>query len=251
MQHVDVKINGSAATLLIRRPETLGALDPVLIADLQTALGDVHGETKVRGVILAGGGPYFSSGLDRGTMDRIAAMDTLDATSQWFRYWQSWTELVETMLRFPKPIVAAVDGPAIGAGFGLALAADMIVASTSASFAAIAPRLGLVGGATAALLHFRLGAAAAARWTLTGETIDADAAARIGLTEPPVTSDQVWVTANAIIDQIALSTPQAIAATRRMLNETIGESLITQLHAAAADSVTLSTAESTVERLTG
>ena len=63
---------------------------------------------------------------------------------QWYAAWQHLTELLEQMLRLPKPIVAAVDGAAVGAGLGLALAADMIVASTRASFSAVAVRRGLV-----------------------------------------------------------------------------------------------------------
>ena len=257
MQHVDVKINAPVATLLIRRPEILGALDPILIEDLQTALGDVHQEQKVRAVILTGGGPYFCSGLDLSVMNRIAQMgdreipDVPDpaAMAQWFTLWQSWTSLLETMLRFPKPILAAVDGPAIGGGLGLALAADIIIASDRATFAAAAPVHGIVGGATLALLQFRLGAAAAARYGMTARTLDAAAAHRIGLCDQPVTSDQIWVAAQQVGDEIARSSDAAIAASKRLLNETVGETLLSNLSVAAATDASICSTPAAEQRI--
>ena len=256
MQHVDVKINSPVATVLIRRPEVLGALDPVLIADLQTVLGDVHQETKVRAVILTGGGPYFSSGMDLRVMDRIARVgereipDVPDpaAMAQWFKWWQSWTSLLETMLRFPKPILAAVDGPAIGGGFALALASDIIVASDRARFAAAAPVQGVVGGATMALLQFRCGAAIAARYGMTAREIDAPTAHRLGLCDAPVTSDQIWVAAQSVGHEIARSTDAAIAASKRMLNETVGETLLSNLSVAAATDASICSTPAAEER---
>ena len=258
MQHLDVKINGSVATVLVRRPECLGALDPVLMEDLQTAFGDLHLEPKVRAVILTGGGPYFCSGLDLSVMRRIAQMDdsgTPDvpdpaATAQWFTLWRSLTELFETMLRFPKPILAAVDGPAIGAGFGLALAADIVVASGRATFAAAAPRWGIAGGGTAALLQFRLGGSIATSLAIGGQTIDADHAHRIGLCDHPVDSDQIWVAASQIADRIAESTPQSLTAAKRLINETVGESMMSNLSAAAATDASLCSTKECRDRLT-
>jgi enoyl-CoA hydratase/carnithine racemase len=247
VQHVDVKVHGHLATILMDRPKVRNALSPQLVADLSTAFSDVHQEKRVKAVILTGGGEHFCSGLDLSVMAQIAEMDASDALPEWFTTWRQLTELLEQMLRFPKPIVAAVDGAAVGAGLALVLAADLVVASKRASFAALAVRRGLVGGATAALLAFRLGGAVAARMALTGQPIDADEAHRIGLCCAPVESQQIWVAASTVAQQCTAAPREAVQATKRVLNESVGEALLSQLAAGAADSATACTTDSASE----
>ena len=249
MQHVDVKVTGSVGTVLIRRPEVRGALHPVLIADLMTAWGDLHQERRVRAVILAGGGPHFCSGLDLAVMKQIDALPPEQSSGQWFRLWQSYNELLETMLRFPKPIIAAVDGVADGAGLALCLAADLVIAGHAARFAASAVGRGLVGSTTAVMLKHRLGHAAAAELTLTPATWDAADAAKHGLVSRVVDSDQVWVAAQTLGETIAAGDAAAIAGTKRVLNETVGEALLSQMTAAACDGATFCGTESASEGL--
>ncbi len=247
VQHVDVKVHGNLATILMDRAAVRNALNPQLIESLSTALSDVHQEKRVRAVVLAASGEHFCSGIDLRVLSAIAEMPEDEALPQWYSAWQHLTELYEQMLRFPKPIVAAVDGSAVGAGLGLALAADLIVASTRASFSAVAVRRGLVGGATAALLAFRYGSALAARLALTGEAIDANEAYRLGMCGKPVVPEQIWVAAGELAGQCALAPREAVQATKRLLNEAIGEALLTQLSAGAADSATACTTEAASE----
>ena len=123
-----------------------------------------------------------------------------------------------------------------------------MVASHDAVFSAQAVRQGLVGGITAALLSFRIHNSLAARMSLTGNPISADEAYRVGLlAQEAVPSDQIWVTATSIAKEASVGSPQAIQATKRILNENIGELLLTQLSAAAADSATACTTESAGE----
>jgi enoyl-CoA hydratase/carnithine racemase len=204
MQYVEVKVHNNVATILMNRANSRNALNPQLLEDLSTAFSDIHQEKRARAVVLASSGEHFCSGIDLQILAEIASMPEADALTEWFSIWRHLTELFELMLRFPKPIIAAVDGSAVGAGLGLALAADMIVASTRASFSAAAVRRGLVGGATAALLSFRLGGAIAARMLLTGQTISSTEAHRLGMCDPPVSSDQIWVAASDIAGQCAL-----------------------------------------------
>lgn len=247
MQYVDVKVHGNVATILMDRPAVRNALNPQLLADLSTAFSDVHQEKRAHAVVLTGGGAHFCSGLDLQVLADIAEMPEPDALPEWFSAWRQFTELLEQMLRFPKPIVAAVDGAAVGAGLALSLAADLVVASKRASFSAEAVRRGLVGGATAALLSFRLGGSVAARMLLTGQPIDAEEAHRVGLCGTPVDSEQIWVTATDLAKQCTAAPREAIQATKRVLNEHVGESLLSQLAAGAADSATACTTESASE----
>jgi enoyl-CoA hydratase/carnithine racemase len=229
------------------RPAVRNALNPQLIEDLSTAFSDVHQEKRVGAVVLTGAGDHFCSGIDLRVFSEITEMPEHTALPEWFSAWRHLTELIEQMLRFPKPIIAAVDGAALGAGFGLALASDLLVASSRASLGAVAIQRGLVGGATAALLSFRIGGASAARLVLTGQTIDATEAHRIGLCTEPVDPEQIWVAASQLAAQCSEAPREAVQATKRLLNEGIGEALLSQLSAGAADSATACTTESATE----
>ncbi len=248
MQHVEVKIHDNVATLLMDRASVHNSLHPTMIEDLQQALSDVHQEKRVRAVVLSGRGDHFCAGTDLRVFGEIASLPDDEAIAQWYSAWSHLTDLFEQMLRFPKPIIAAVDGAAIGAGLGLALASDLVVPSSRARFGANAVRRGMVGGATAALLSFRLGGSIAARMLLTGEVIDSDEAYRIGLcVAPPVSPDQIWVSAVQWALRCTHGPAEATQATKRLLNESIGEQLMTQLAAGAADSATSCTTEAATE----
>ncbi len=247
MQHVDVKVHGNVATILMDRTSVHNSLSPMMIEDLKTAFSDIHQEKRVRSVVLTGNGEHFCAGMDLNVFGDIASLPSSEAVPQWYVAWQSLTELFEQMLRFPKPVIAAVDGGAIGAGFGLALACDIVTATSRAHFSANAVSRGLVGGATAALLVFRAGGATAARLMLSSERIDAPEAYRLGLCLLPVPSDQIWVAASDIAKCCAQGPREAVQATKRLLNEHIGEALMTQLVAGAADSATACTTDSATE----
>lgn len=248
MQHVEVKVHDNLATIMMDRSSVRNALSPQMMADLSMAFSDVHQEKRVHAVVLTGAGDHFCSGLDMKVLAQIADLPNHEALPEWFTAWRQLTELLEQMLRFPKPIIAAVDGAAMGAGLALSLAADLVVASNRGVFSAVAVRRGLVGGATAALLSFRVGGAAAARMLLTGNSVSADEAYRIGLCGlPPVDPQQIWVAATELAQECTQAPREAIQATKRMLNEGVGEALLSQLSAGAADSATACTTESASE----
>lgn len=247
MQHVDVKVHGSVATVMMDRPQCRNALSPQMFADLRLALSDIHQEKRVGAVLLTGAGEHFCSGIDLKVLGEIAALPDHEAIMEWQSIWRQLTELLEEMLRFPKPIVAAIDGGAIGAGLGLALACDMFVMSNRATLSAVAVRRGLVGGATVALLAFRFGSAIAARMSLAGEALAAEQAHRLGMCDQPVSPDQIWVSASGLAEKCTQAPHEALQATKRLLNEAIGENLLTQLSVGAADSATACSTESAVE----
>lgn len=248
MQHVDVKIHGPVATILIDRENQRGALSPGLLADLRQAISDLHQEKRVRAVVLTSAGGHFSAGVDLKVFHQITQLPDHEQPEQWFEYWRQLAETCEDFLRFPKPMIAAVDGAAIGAGLAIALSCDLMVASDRATISAGAIQRGLVGGVTAALLAFRASASVAARLSLTGATWTADQMDRAGLLcAPPVPPDQIWVTANHWAALSVAGSPASIAATKRMINETIGEALMSQIAAAAASGATLCNTESAME----
>ncbi len=248
MQHLELKTDGSIAWLIMGRAEKHAALNPRLLQDISDGLDEVHQIKSVRAVVLSSQGPSFCSGVDLSVLQNIRALPEHEQLQQWFEYWRQLADVCETLLRFPKPIIAAVDGPAMGAGFSLALACDLIVASEDASFSAGAVQRGLVGGITAALLSFRIGTFLAARMSLTGHPLSSEQADRAGLLcQPPIPSGRVDEVAAYWANETARGFPHAVQATKRLINESIGETMLTQLAAAAADSATACTTEAAGE----
>lgn len=247
MQNVEINIVESVATIVLNRPAVCNALDSQLIADLSLAFSDVHQEKRVSAVVITGKGDHFCSGVDLKAFAKVTEMEPLDAQQQWFEVWRELTELCETILRFPKPVVAAVDGPAIGAGLALALASDLIVMSERATLQANAAERGLIGGTTAPLLDFRFGAAIAARMLLTGVEIDSGEAHRLGMCLDVVPSSQIWVAASDLAKRCGNAPGESLLATKRMLNENIGETLLSNLATGAATGATLCGMESAIE----
>ncbi|MEO1528260.1 MAG: enoyl-CoA hydratase/isomerase family protein [Planctomycetota bacterium] len=247
MQSVDVKILDNVATIVMDRAEKRNALDRRLISEITQAFSDLHQEKKIDAVVLSGKGDDFCSGIDLVMLADIAEMNPMEAQGEWISVWTQLTELCETLLRFPKPIVAAVDGHAIGAGLALALSADLMVLSTNAQLSANAAARGLIGGVTAPLLSFRFGTSIAARLLLTADAIGAEEAHRLGMCCDMVASDQVWVTANDWAKRCTAGPHESVLATKRMLNENIGETLLTHLASGAISGATLCSAESAAE----
>lgn len=247
MALVEVKVHVPSGTIILNRPEKRNALTRALLDELRQAFTDLHQEKRVRAVILTGAGTAFCAGMDLAEMQATAQSE--DAQAQWHDDAVQYQDLLELMLRYPKPIIAGVNGPAIAGGLGLVLAADLVICAKGAVMGLPEPRRGIVAGLVSPLLAFRVGAAHAARLLLTAENIDAAEAHRIGLAHELVEHDNVWARAHALAGEVAKGSPQALQLTKRMLNETIGEALFTQLSAGAAASATARTTEAAAEGL--
>lgn len=242
---VRVKVHKPSGTIVLERPEKRNALSRLLLLQLQNALEDLHQERHVRAIILTGAGEVFSAGADIAEMQ--ATYGTDDALEQWARDSMQYRKLLEYMLRFPKPIIAAVNGPAVGAGAGLVLASDIVLATSQARFGFPEPRRGIVAGLSAPLLAFRIGGGQAANLLLTSRLISADEALDVGIYHRLVAEDLIWATAHAEDEQCAQSSAEALQLTKKMLNETIGEQLGTHLSTGAAVSATSRTTEAAEE----
>jgi methylglutaconyl-CoA hydratase len=244
---VTVKKNSPSGTIVLNRPDKRNALSRQMLNDLTQAFDDLHQERNVRAVILTGAGSSFCAGMD--LVEMQATSQQPDAFVQWHADAVQYRELIDKMLRFPKPIVAAVNGPAVAGGCGLVLASDIVIASTEAKFGLPEPKRGVVAGMVAPLLVFRLGASHAANLLLTGRLIESAEAHRIGLAHEVVPSELVWARAQEIAGEIATSAPESIQLTKRLLNDTIGEHLGTLLTVGAADSATARTTDAAREGL--
>jgi enoyl-CoA hydratase/carnithine racemase len=244
---IRIKKSAPSGTIVLDVPKTHNALSREMVADLHEALDDFHREKSVRCVILASSGATFCSGVDLKQWSDVAKGESpLDA---WQELSTEIQELFEAMLRFPKPIVAAIDGPVLGGGLGLVLCADLVVATRKASFSSRASRVGLVSGLTAPLLNFRLGASIASRILLGLDPVTSEQAYQWGLVQYLVESEQVWAKAHDIATQIAESSVESIQMTKRLLNEMIGEPVWSHLISGAAVMATVCSTESASEGL--
>jgi methylglutaconyl-CoA hydratase len=246
-QPVECKKNVPSGTIVINRPDKRNALSRHCMLQIRQALEDFHQERSVRAVILIGAGKAFCSGMDLQEMQETN--NEPDPQAQWHEDTQQYKQLVEVMLRFPKPLIAAVNGPAVAGGAGLVLACDLVVAAKSATLGLPEPQRGLVAGLVAPLLNFRLGASRAANMLLQARHFSAEEALQMGAFHELVDDELVWARAHELAQQATQSAPESLQLTKQMLNETIGEHLFMQLNLGAAASAAARTTDAAREGL--
>lgn len=242
---IKLSIHGPVATVILNQPARRNALSRAMLAELDQSLSDLHLERRVRAVVITGSGAAFCAGLD--LQEMAASQQSPAALGQWQQDAMQLQGLYERLLRFPKPVIAAVNGAAMGGGLGLALACDLAIAARSATFAVPEPRRGIVAGLVAPLLSFRAGAGRAAYLLMSSRTIGADEAERAGLVQHVVEDEHIWVHGTKLAEECAAGAPTALLMTKRLINETIGENLFTQLSAGAATSAASRTTEAATE----
>ncbi len=245
---IDVKVNEPSGTIILNQPARCNALTRELVEELMQAFDDLRQEKRVRGIVLTGAGAHFCSGRD--IKELHETIQDKDAAQQWFEDAQSIQALLEQMLHCPKPIVAAVDGAALGAGLALVLACDLVVASHRAKFGVPAPKLGLVSGLTVPLLNFRCGAAVASNILLGGAELSAVEAKDLGMVHHVVEPERLWVRATNWVERMAEGAPEAIQLTKKVLNEMVGERISTMLSSGAAAAATSLTTEAAAVGMT-
>ncbi|MBM3133170.1 MAG: enoyl-CoA hydratase [Chloroflexi bacterium] len=201
-----VEKQDGVATITLNRPEKLNAICPELVNDLLGAIDDVGRDEGVRAALLTGAGRAFSAGGD--IQDLLSqTKDPLETMAN-SRLGAAIVTGIRTM---PKPWIAAVNGPAIGAGCNLALACDIIVAAETARFSQAFISLGLHPDTGGIYLLTRLvGTARACELIFTGKTIDAREAERIGLINQVVSAEELASVAREMALKLASGPSKAI-----------------------------------------
>ncbi|MFI4988179.1 MAG: crotonase/enoyl-CoA hydratase family protein [Alphaproteobacteria bacterium] len=227
---------GGIVTLTLNRPETRNAVsDEEVIAALEDAVARMNADMSVRVAILTGAGSAFSSG---GNLKRMAeragpsAMPPVESR-RWYKL-----GIHRIPLAFEKlevPIIAAVNGPAIGAGCDLACMCDIRIAGESARFAESFVKLGIISGDGGAWLLPRVvGFSKASEMTFTGDAVDAREALACGLVSRVVPDGELMAAARALAARIAVNPPHAVRMTKRLLHEGRNMRLDSLLELAAA-----------------
>jgi methylglutaconyl-CoA hydratase len=246
---VDVKITGAVGTIVLNRPERRNALTRSMIEQLQQALADLHGEKRVRAIVLTGAGSAFCAGMDVHEMHSAAVLPEAERDKEWGAAAEAYRDLIVEMIEMPKPILASVNGPAVAGGAGLVLASDVVVATEAARFGLPDARRGIVAGVVGPLLAFRVGAGVAARLLLTSSLYPAQEVFRLGIYHEMIDENRLWARCVALGEECAEGAPEAVQLTKRLLYETVGEQLSTQLSVGAAISATSHTTEAAREGL--
>ena len=229
---VSVEVAERVARITLNRPDSLNAWNEELGRDLVAAL-DRAREDDVRAVLITGAGRAFSSGADLG--EQRAGTEGPAVPDLSARLRELYNPIILAIRELPKPVVAAVNGPAAGIGCALALACDLIVAAESSFFLLAFVNIGLVpdGGATATV-PARIGAARAAEMGMLGERIPAPTALEWGLINRIVPGDDLGAAADTLAAPLAGGPKIAYGRIKELLNRSLYPGLPGQLDAEAA-----------------
>jgi enoyl-CoA hydratase/carnithine racemase len=210
----------SDGVVLVRlnRPERLNAINEILLGELKQMCAEVARDRGVRAVVLTGTGRGFCSGIDL----RDFGPSMLDATApaiDRLRFQEAMASLPQAIRALPQPVVAAINGPAVGGGLALCLAADVRICGASASFGNAAIAIGLSGAEMGMSYYLPriVGLSLAADWMLTGRTVSADEAYHRGLVSELTDDDRLLERAVELADQIAANSPLGVQLTKRAL----------------------------------
>lgn len=204
--------------LRLNRPERLNAINEAMQAELMQTLGDLADDSAARAIVLTGAGRGFCAGIDL----RDFGPGMLEATApalDRMRFQERMAALAEALRALPAPVIAAINGPCVGAGFALCLASDIRICSTTASFGNAAILLGLSGAEMGMSYHLPriVGTSVAADWMLTGRTVPATEADRRGLVSELVEPDRLTDRGVELASLIADLSPLGVQLTKRAL----------------------------------
>jgi 2-(1,2-epoxy-1,2-dihydrophenyl)acetyl-CoA isomerase len=242
---VNLERDGALATIELNRPDRMNAWDTQLGRDLRAVVEEVAGDDAVRAVVIRGAGRAFSSGadlkegFDPGPDGRPRVHERLT---------QLYHPIITGIRRMPKPVLAAVNGPAVGIGCSLALACDLIAAAESAYFLLAFVNIGLMpdGGSTL-FVPARVGHARAAEMAMLGERIPARQALEWGLVNRVFPDDGLEAGVAELAERLLAGPPLSYAHSKRALNAWIYSRMDEQLELEASSQQALAGTEDFVE----
>ena len=218
---------GPGATVELNRPERMNAWNNQFSLDLLAAVSEVSDDPEVRAVVITGAGRAFSSGADlkeAGEHPERGPADVYRVLTERYH------PIITGVRRMPKPVVAAVNGPAVGIGLSLALACDLVVAAESAYFMLAFVNIGLVpDGGSSLFVPSRVGFARAAELALLGERVDARKALDWGLVNRVWPDGEFASETAALLDHLASGATMSYAGTKRQLNRWLYQQMDDQL----------------------
>jgi 2-(1,2-epoxy-1,2-dihydrophenyl)acetyl-CoA isomerase len=218
LETVTVRIADGTATIELNRPQVLNAWNAQLGADLLAALRRTGEDDAVRAVLITGAGRAFSSGAD--LRDVSGGETTEDGSPDVYRtLTERYHPIMHAIRELPKPVIGAVNGPAVGIGCSLALCCDLILAAESAYFLLAFVNIGLVpDGGSSLFVPTRVGMARATELSMLGERLPAAKALEWGLINGVVADESLREESLALAARLAAGPTRSYAGTKRQLN---------------------------------
>jgi len=214
------------ARLTMNRPEVKNAFNEELIGAICDAMGRLSADAGVRMIVITGAGGAFSAGADINMMRRVAEYSAAENKDDARRL----AHMLNAIYTATKPVIALVNGPAMGGAVGIAAACDIAISSDEAFFALSEVRLGIVPAVISPFVVQAIGVRQARRFFLTGERFDAETARRIGLVHMIVAPAQLEAALGDVIDSLLQCGPNAQKEAKELIravkNRPITESVI-------------------------
>jgi 2-(1,2-epoxy-1,2-dihydrophenyl)acetyl-CoA isomerase len=224
---VNLYRRGPGAKVELNRPDRMNAWNNQFSLDLLAAIREVTEDPGVRAVLITGAGRAFSSGAD---LKEAAGQADGGPFDVYRVLTERYHPLITGIRRMPKPVIAAVNGPAAGIGLSLALACDLVVAAESAYFSLAFVNIGLVpDGGSSLFVPSRVGFARAAELAMLGERLDARQALDWGLINRVWPDEEFGEETGKLLDRLASGATKSYAGTKRQLNQWLYERMEAQL----------------------
>ncbi len=225
-----LQIEGDIATVTLNRPEKRNAISTEMIEELLAALDEVEaGPARV--VILTGAGKAFCSGMDLATLQAIAQQSPEQNLEDSHRM----ARMFHRLWAYPKPLIAAVNGPAIAGGCGIATLCDFTLAAPEAKFGYTEVRIGFIPAIVSVFLVRQIGEKRARDLLLTGRILDAAEAHQMGLVTEVVPAEELMDAARQLAGALLAASPTSIAHTKRLLCKFAAEEIDRELELAIAE----------------
>jgi methylglutaconyl-CoA hydratase len=210
-----VSREASLAVLTLNRPDRRNALSPTLIAELLDALGRLEADATVRAVVITGAGRAFCAGMDLDALQQIAT-HTLEENLEDSR---RMATLFRRLYTFPRPLIAAVNGPAIAGGCGVATLCDFTLAVPEARFGYTEARIGFIPALVSVFLRRMVGEKHTRELLLSARLLDAEEAFRLGLVTEVVPAEALLSRARELAVILAANSPTSLLRTKALLND--------------------------------
>jgi 2-(1,2-epoxy-1,2-dihydrophenyl)acetyl-CoA isomerase len=231
-----VNANG-VCTITLNRPDVLNAFNDQLTTELGNALKNAERDASVSAIVITGAGRAFSSGQDLADLKKKYVPGHVPQLGDDLR--RRYNPIIKRIREMEKPVIAAVNGVAAGAGCSLALACDLRIASDQASFIEVFVNVGLIPDSGSTFMLPRLvGLGKAMELCCTGQKVDAAEALRLNLVNQVVPVAELSEAANKLASKLAGLPGKSIALTKRLLNQSLQNNLDAQLEAEAYDQET-------------
>jgi len=212
-EKITVEPRGNSTVISFARPEVRNAFDIDVLKELRAALLSLRGQIVPRSVVLTGKGTSFCAGADIAWMKKSLELDRKEN----FLEARELSDCLFDLYSFPAPVIAAVNGPAMGGGVGFIAACDLAVAVEEVFFAFSEVRVGVVPACISPYVLKKVGEGKTRELFLTGDRITASKALEIGLVNSVTGENELWQAVDGYIEKISKGAPGAVAASKELI----------------------------------